>query len=475
MSEHLSAPNPEREGGPTPPPSAPSMSDRLYDADPAARAASELNPGATSWVPRAPAMSWWTLLITTLAILMTSVDHGILPAVLPAIQEEYGINNAQAGLINSVYFAGLVAGGIFFGYISDRIGTGYRRTWTWNITMLIGIVGGALTFGLAGSYIAFLLLRIPMGVSRGGSEPVNVALVSEWWPKEHRGFAVGVHHTGFPIGQFLTGALIALVLGVAGWKEAFLLIPLLGIPIIIMQAVVGTKKNQQKVYDWIDKNKMTRPLPELSTRSSGSLMGPVKEALKHSNVRWSVLLVFLFLWGEAGAVTFLTVQFTGLGMSFGEAALIAGASGITGWIGQVVWGTASDRIGRKFAIAFLTLGWTATLIGMIFISGPASAWIVLLAWGLFRNAPFPVVYALLIDSVPRAAGTAMGIMIGVALGVSGIFAALVSGIIIDNFGFTWHYIVLAVICLLTLIPLARIKETVAIARKDTPPVPAATA
>src|SRR5690606_42123287 len=91
---------------------------------------------------------------------------------------------------------------------------------------------------------------------------------------------------------------------------------------------------------------------------------------------------------------------------------------------------------------------------MIFITSPTSAWIVLLAWGLFRNAPFPVVYALLIDSVPRAAGTAMGIMIGVALGVSGVLAAWVSGRIIDAAGFTAHYVVLAAICLLGLLPLA---------------------
>ena len=422
-----------------------------------------LNPGTKSWKPRAHPLSWWTLVVTTGAILMTSIDGGILPAVLPAISEDFDLNAKQGGYINAAFFAALIVGGILFGIIADRVGTGYRRTWTWNVAMLLAILGGALTFGATFGFLTLLLWRIPMGLSRGGSEPVNVALVSEWWPKEHRGFALGVHHTGFPIGQFLTGALIAAILGVGGWREAFLLIPLLGIIIVVLQAFIGTKKNQIKVYDWIDANQLTRPLPELSTRLSGGIMAPVREALKSANVRWSVVLVFLFLWGEAGAVTFLTTQFVQNGMGQGQAALIAGASGLTGWIGQIVWGTVSDHVGRKFSITFLIIGWAVALVLMIFITGPTSAWLILLFWGLFRNAPFPVVYALLIDSVPNAAGTAMGIMIGIALGLSGVFASIVAGTIIDSYGFTVHYLVLAAIVLVALVPLSRIRETVGVA------------
>jgi MFS family permease len=424
-----------------------------------------VNPGTHSLVPRAPALSWWMLVITTLAILMTSVDHQILPAVLPQISEDFGLSPDQAGLINSVYFAGLVGGGILFGYLSDRIGSGYRRTWTWNVAMLFGIIGGALTFGMAGSFAAFLLLRIPMGISRGGSEPVNVAMVAEWWPKEHRGFAVGVHHTGFPLGQFLAGALIALVLGAGDWRHAFLVIPLLGIPVVIWQSFIGRQKKQAKLYGQIKAMGKTPPQEELSTKGDGTMWGPVKEALKHANVRWSVLLCFLFLWGEAGAVTFLTTQFADFGMNTADAILVSGASGLTGWIGQVVWGTLSDKLGRKFSISFLIIGWVVTLLAMIFIHDLTSAWIVLLAWGLFRNAPFPVLYALLVDSTPKAAGTSMGLMIGVAMGVSGIFASAVSGIVVTHLGFTWHYIILALICLVGFIPLARITETVAVAVK----------
>ena len=54
----------------------------------------------------------------------------------------------------------------------------------------------------------------------------------------------------------------------------------------------------------------------------------------------------------------------------------------------------------------------------------------------------------------------MGDLIGLALGVSGVFAAAVQGFVIDHFGFTAHYIMLAIICLIGLIPLAGIRETV---------------
>lgn len=168
---------------------------------------------------------------------------------------------------------------------------------------------------------------------------------------------------------------------------------------------------------------------------------------------------------ENGAVTFLTSDLTAnKGMDLPTAALISVASGLTGWIGQVVWGWWSDRHGRKFAITVLVIGWAVSIVAFMAISGVGSAWAVLLFWGLFRNAPFPVVYALLIDSVPRAAGTAMGLMIGIALGISGLVSAPVQGWIIDHWGYTAHYLVLAAIALVALLPLSRVRETVAAAK-----------
>ncbi|GAA2183111.1 MFS transporter [Brooklawnia cerclae] len=381
------------------------------------------------------------------------------------VKEEFNLSNTHIGWLNAVFFIGFILGAYVFGIVSDRIGTGWRRTWTWNVAMLFAIVGGALTFGASGSFIAFLLWRLPMGISRGGSEPVNVAIVSEWWPKEHRGFALGVHHAGFPWGQFLVGPLLV---GIAafggGWREAFLIIPLLGLVVIAAQSFLGTEKHQRAVYDYIDAHGQTRPAPDLSVKVKESVWDQFLTAFRVPNARRAMLVGFVMLWAEAGATSFLTIQLTERGISTSQAVVIAGASGLTGWIGQIVWGTLSDHIGRKLSLGIILTGWAISVGTMFFISTATTGWLILLFWGLFRNSPFPVIYAILSDSVPKASGSAMGVMIGSALGISGIFAATVAGMVIDNLGWGAHYIVMVVILLLGFIPLARIKETVRTAR-----------
>jgi hypothetical protein len=49
------------------------------------------------------------LVISTLAILITSIDRVILPTVLPAILEEFGLNKTQGGILNPLSFAGILS------------------------------------------------------------------------------------------------------------------------------------------------------------------------------------------------------------------------------------------------------------------------------------------------------------------------------------------------------------------------------
>src|SRR5690606_27722303 len=97
------------------------------------------------YVPRGHPVSWWMLLVTTGAILITSIDRTILPTVLPAILREFDLSTAQGGLLVSLSFAGMAVGGIILGTLGDSPGRGPRRAWMWGVALLFEIVGAVAT------------------------------------------------------------------------------------------------------------------------------------------------------------------------------------------------------------------------------------------------------------------------------------------------------------------------------------------
>ncbi|GEO27472.1 MFS transporter [Alicyclobacillus acidoterrestris] len=410
------------------------------------------------WLPKAHPVSWLMLLVTTLAMLLCSIDRQILPTVLPGIMKTFHLNSVQAGWLNSMNYIGSFVGAIVIGYIADRIGRGHRRAWSWMVTAMLTVVSGLATFfttGIGG----LKFWRLIMGFGTGSMEPVNVALVSEFWQKEDRGFAVGAHQTGMPFGQFVGPVLMGAILAVGSWRATFLWIPIIGIVIMLLQSFVGTKRNEQRVYNWITERQLTVPVDH-SYQPNRNPLKHFAEAVRDRNVGLGLLTNFMYLWAEMGVATFLTLDLTSkVGLPLSEAAVISGASGITGWMGQIVWGAISDKLGRKFCLRILTVGFTACILCCMFINSAATAWLILIIWGIFRNSPYAVLYAMLVDSAPKSAGASLGLLVGVGLGLSGALVTPVAGYFIQHFGWHWDYVMLAAVCLLTFIPMSLMRET----------------
>lgn len=416
----------------------------------------------TRFVPRAHSISWWMLLVTTGAVLITSIDRAILPTVLPALLTDFHLDATQGGILVSLSFIGSTIGGVILGIFGDAMGGGPRRAWAWLVTVMIVILSSVAT-AWTRSMTLFKILRVTMGIGTGGLEPINVAMISEWWPKEHRGFAVGTHHTGFPIGQFLGPLMIAGIVAFATWRETFLVLPLLALPVVILQIVLARWQHLDSVNAWINDKGMTPSLTR-DDKPSPYLKNPfpiLMHAMRSDrNVLLAVITNFLFLWTEAAVTGFLTLQLTReVHISLAQAATISGASGITGWMGQIFWGTVSDHRGRKFSLNFLAIGSAVSIFLMGYISSVSMAWLLLMGWGLFRNSPYPVLYAAVIDIVPKSAASGLGLMVGIGLGLSGVIAAPVAGWLIDHMGFGAHYTLLALLSLAALVPIALMHES----------------
>jgi len=67
-----------------------------------------------------------------------------------------------------------------------------------------------------------------LGIGESGNFPTAIRTVAEWFPKKERAFATGVFNSGANIGAVAAPIFIPLILGLYGWRAAFLITGALG-------------------------------------------------------------------------------------------------------------------------------------------------------------------------------------------------------------------------------------------------------
>jgi MFS family permease len=141
-------------------------------------------PGTVTRI-RAHPISWIMLLITTLAILITSIDRIILPTVLPGISNEFHLDATEGGVLVSLSFVGTFIGALAIGVAGDLLGRGHRRAWTWVGAVLVTGVSAVAT-AVTSSLAALRAWRVAMGI---GTAVWNRSTL-RWWPSGGHGSVV---------------------------------------------------------------------------------------------------------------------------------------------------------------------------------------------------------------------------------------------------------------------------------------------
>ncbi|MGC7518112.1 MFS transporter, partial [Pandoraea pneumonica] len=82
-----------------------------------------------------------------------------------------------AGIIASLTLLATAFGGLFFGFLADRIG----RTKSMILSILCYSIGTALC-GFVDSVTSLLIFRFLLGLGIGGEWSAGAALITETWP-----------------------------------------------------------------------------------------------------------------------------------------------------------------------------------------------------------------------------------------------------------------------------------------------------
>ncbi len=169
-----------------------------------------------SWLLNAPNASKQALLAASLGWALDAFDVMLYSLLLASVILEFHLSKQTAGILGSITLLAAAAGGLLFGLLADRFG----RTRALLASVLLYAVFTAAC-GLAHSVVELAIFRILLGFGMGGEWASGAALVSETWPPEHRGKALGLMQSAWAIGYAAAALDVALVLPRFGWRAVF--------------------------------------------------------------------------------------------------------------------------------------------------------------------------------------------------------------------------------------------------------------
>ena len=168
------------------------------------------------WLTGATTAQKRALLTTSLGWMLDSMDMMLFSLVLVDLERDLHMSAATAGLLMTLTLISAAIGGVFFGWLADKIG----RLHALIFSMLIYSIFTAAC-GLAHSVVQLGIFRFLLGLGIGGEWAAGGALVAETWPDEHRGKAIGIAQASWAVGYALGATITAVIMPHFGWRAVF--------------------------------------------------------------------------------------------------------------------------------------------------------------------------------------------------------------------------------------------------------------
>jgi len=383
---------------------------------------------------------WVVLVAGTLAVFAAlGLARFGYTVVLPAMQVGLQLDNAQAGALASFNLGGYLAMALVGGALASRFGP--RLVICGG---LLVVAGGMCLTGTADSFYTAALWRFVTGLGSGAANVAVMGMWSLWFPPEKRGFAAGIAVTGSSFALILVGPLVPQVMarfGADGWRSCWQIYGALSLAVALLCWLA--------VRNGAPAKKISLATPYAASEAA---VNPSWYRRVYSSVEvWQLGLVYVA--NGFSYIIFMTFFIKHLMAAGGYTRAEAGTLFmVMGWASLgcgVIWGTVSDRFGRRPALAivyllhagaFATFGLAGSLWGFI----PALVLFGLSAWSI------PAIMAATCGDLLGAelASAALG-FITLFFGVGQAAGPWVAGFIADRYGsFTPAFLLAAAVALL---------------------------
>lgn len=289
---------------------------------------------------------WVILFVVWISFLISFVDRLAWGNVAISVGQSLGMPVAALGVFVTAFYVGYVIANFIGGFSSDWLGP---RVVLAGAIIPLGIF--TLLFGFTTSVVVGIVFQAVMGLAAGADYSACVKLITAWFDKRNRGFAMGLFLTASSLGVLVTNAIVPTILQMISWQAVYQVLGAATILIGILSYVLLRDK--------------PRNVPVLITAKPD--LGIL---LKNRDLVFLALAGFGAFWGTWGFAFWANaLMIRGHGLSPVSAGFIVALVGAGAIAGKPIVGLVSDWFGgvRKIPIiiCLVAFGTMLLLFGML--------------------------------------------------------------------------------------------------------------
>ena len=188
---------------------------------------------------------WYVVVVCMLAYVLSFVDRQVLALMIEPIKRDLHVSDTEFSLLQGFAFSLFYAiMGMPIAFLADR----YSRTRIITIGIALWSAATAVC-GLTYTFTQMFLARVGVGVGEAALSPSAYSMLSDFFPKEKLGRAVGMYSLGsfigggvaFLLGGYVIGMLkqvttvtLPLLGDIRAWQVTFLIVGLPGLLIALL-------------------------------------------------------------------------------------------------------------------------------------------------------------------------------------------------------------------------------------------------
>lgn len=360
------------------------------------------------------------LFVVTLAVFTDMFIHGMIVPILPIYAGSLGISQTALGFLFGSYALALLITTPIFGMISDKLGR--RGPMLWGI---LGLAAATLLFAFANTFWFLLLARILQGCAAAITWTAGLALLADFYPSEERGQAMGIALSGQAMGILVGPSLGGWLYQIGGYMFPFF--------VATGMAVLDGLLRLLLLKEEPHREKQTEQQPF--------------ELLRNQHFLLIVGAVMIGAAVPSALQPTLPARFEAV---FHATPLVIGLLFAVPTIAYAVIAPLIGRLSTKLGHARMTvLGFIITALAMAFVTLPSNIYLEIAALSLIGIG----MGMILAPSLPRMADLAQekenasyGFTFAIyntAYSVGMMMGPVLSGLLSENFGLQWAYVILA--------------------------------